>query len=68
MVAVALLVALFSPNVSQVFGYREYRRPADPDCFVQWRPNGAWAVFTALALSVSLLGMWQRLEFLYFQF
>ena len=68
MVAVAISVALFSPNVSEIFGYREYRRPADPDCFVQWRPNGAWAVFTALALSVSLLGMWQRLEFLYFQF
>jgi D-alanyl-lipoteichoic acid acyltransferase DltB (MBOAT superfamily) len=68
MVAVALSVALFLPNVSQIFGYREYRRPADPHVFVQWRPNGAWALFTALALSVSLLGMWQRLEFLYFQF
>jgi hypothetical protein len=25
-------------------------------------------MFTALALSISLFGMWQRLEFLYFQF
>ena len=35
---------------------------------VQWRPNAAWALLAALALSISLFGMWQRMEFLYFQF
>jgi alginate O-acetyltransferase complex protein AlgI len=27
-----------------------------------------WALVSALALAISLFGMWQRLEFLYFQF
>jgi len=35
---------------------------------LRWRPNWAWAMVSALALSISLFGMWQRLEFLYFQF
>ena len=61
-------IALFLPNVPQIFAYREYRRPPEPGALVRWRPNAAWALFTALALSSSLFGMWQRLEFLYFQF
>jgi alginate O-acetyltransferase complex protein AlgI len=67
-VALALVIALFLPNVPQIFGYREYRRSPERGSFVRWRPNAAWALFTALALSSSLFGMWQRLEFLYFQF
>ena len=67
-VALALAIALFLPNVPQIFAYREYRRPPEPGALVRWRPNAAWALFTALALSSSLFGMWQRLEFLYFQF
>ncbi|MGA8900808.1 MBOAT family O-acyltransferase [Bradyrhizobium sp.] len=67
-VALALGIALLSPNVPQIFGYREYRRAPEPGAFVRWRPDAAWALFTALALSSSLFGMWQRLEFLYFQF
>jgi hypothetical protein len=67
-VALALVIALFLPNVPQIFGYREYRRSPERGSFVRWRPNTAWALFTALALSSSLFGMWQRLEFLYFQF
>jgi hypothetical protein len=67
-VALAFAIALFLPNVSQIFGYREYRRSPEKYRFVRWRPNAAWALFTALALSSSLFGMWQRLEFLYFQF
>jgi D-alanyl-lipoteichoic acid acyltransferase DltB (MBOAT superfamily) len=67
-IALALLIALFLPNVPQIFGYREYRHSPEQSAFVRWRPNAAWALFTALALSSSLFGMWQRLEFLYFQF
>ncbi len=68
MVALAFAIALFLPNVSQIFGYHEYRRAPEQYAFVRWHPNAAWALFTALALSSSLFGMWQRLEFLYFQF
>jgi hypothetical protein len=67
-VAAALIVALSLPNVPQIFGYREYRRAPEHGVLVQWRPNAAWALLAALALSISLFGMWQRMEFLYFQF
>ena len=67
-VAAALAIALFLPNVPQLFGYREYRRAPEPRSWLRWRPDGAWALVTALAVAISLFGMWQRLEFLYFQF
>src|ERR1700688_1791728 len=67
-VAVALAIALFLPNVPQIFGYREYRRAPEKASLLRWRPNAAWALVSALALAISLFGMWQRLEFLYFQF
>src|ERR1700722_1584761 len=67
-VALALAVALFLPNVPQLFGYREYRHAPEPATWLRWRPNAAWALVTALAVAISLFGMWQRLEFLYFQF
>jgi hypothetical protein len=67
-VALALAIALSLPNVPQLFRYREYRRAPERGASVRWRPNGAWAMFTALAFAISLFGMWQRLEFLYFQF
>src|SRR2546423_2244648 len=67
-VALALIIALALPNVPQLFGYREYRHAPEPASFTRWRPNAAWAVVTALAFAISLFGMWQRLEFLYFQF
>jgi D-alanyl-lipoteichoic acid acyltransferase DltB (MBOAT superfamily) len=66
--ALALAIALGLPNVPQLFRYREYRRAPEQGGFVRWRPDAAWALFTALALAISLFGMWQRLEFLYFQF
>jgi alginate O-acetyltransferase complex protein AlgI len=67
-VALALAVALSLPNVPQLFGYREYRRAPEKAGLLRWRPNAAWALVTALSLAISLFGMWQRLEFLYFQF
>ena len=67
-VALALLIAIGLPNVPQLFGYREYRRAPEPASLVRWRPNAAWALLSAFALAISLFGMWQRLEFLYFQF
>ena len=67
-VALVSAIALFAPNSIRLFGYREYRHSADKNPQVQWRPNLRWAIFTAMAFSSSLFGMWQRLEFLYFQF
>src|SRR6202048_1714691 len=67
-VALAMAIALALPNVPQLFGYREYRRAPEPAALLRWQPNGAWALLSALALVISLFGMWQRLEFLYFQF
>ena len=67
-VALSLAIALALPNVPQLFRYREYRRAPERCAFVRWRPNAAWALFAALAFAISLFGMWQRLEFLYFQF
>jgi D-alanyl-lipoteichoic acid acyltransferase DltB (MBOAT superfamily) len=67
-VALALLIALCLPNVPQIFGYREYRRAPEKVAWLRWRPNAAWALVSATAFAISLFGMWQRLEFLYFQF
>jgi D-alanyl-lipoteichoic acid acyltransferase DltB (MBOAT superfamily) len=67
-VALALAIALLLPNVPQLFGYREYRRAPERASWLRWRPNAAWALVTAIAFAISLFGMWQRLEFLYFQF
>jgi alginate O-acetyltransferase complex protein AlgI len=67
-VALALAIALGLPNVPQLFGYREYRHAPERASRLRWRPNAAWALVSALALAISLFGMWQRLEFLYFQF
>jgi hypothetical protein len=67
-VGVALVIALALPNVPQIFRYREYRHAPEPSAFLRWRPNGAWALLVAIAFAIALFGMWQRLEFLYFQF
>ena len=68
MVMFALALALGLPNVPQIFAYREYRRAPERSTWLRWRPNLAWSLLSALALAISLFGMWQRLEFLYFQF
>jgi len=56
------------PNVPQTFRYREYRRAPESRSFLIWQPTLGWALLCAVALAVSLFGMWQRVEFLYFQF
>jgi|SRR5271165_4108960 len=67
-VAAALTIALVLPNVPELFRYREYRRAPERRGFLRWRPTPGWALLCAIALAVSLFGMWQRVEFLYFQF
>jgi hypothetical protein len=67
-VTLALAVALLLPNVPQLFRYREYRRAPESSAWPQWRPSPGWALLSAIAFAISLFGMWQRLEFLYFQF
>lgn len=65
---IALVIAVALPNVPQIFGYREYRRAPESAAFIRWRPNALWALIIAVAFTIALFGMWQRLEFLYFQF
>src|SRR5258708_4930796 len=67
-VALALAIALCLPNVPPLFGYREYRRAPEKPALLRWRPKGSWALVLAPPFAISLFGMWQRLEFLYFQF
>jgi len=70
MIAAGLLIVLMLPNVPQIFGYHEVRRApeANARARLRWRPNAEWALIIAAAFTVCLFGMWQRLEFLYFQF
>jgi alginate O-acetyltransferase complex protein AlgI len=67
-VMLGLAAALFLPNVPQIFHYREYRRAPESSTWLRWRPSLGWAMLSATAFAISLFGMWQRLEFLYFQF
>lgn len=67
-VIVALAIALLLPNVPQIFRYREYRRAPDSTSLVRWKPTLIWSVAVGVAFAVALFGMWQRMEFLYFQF
>lgn len=66
--ALALVCALALPNVPQIFRYREYRRALEQGSPIRWKPDAIWAMVVALAFAISLFGMWQRMEFLYFQF
>jgi hypothetical protein len=67
-VLVAALCALILPNVPQIFRYREYRRAPERGSPVRWKPNAIWSIVVALTFATALFGMWQRMEFLYFQF
>jgi alginate O-acetyltransferase complex protein AlgI len=68
LVAVTLLITVALPNVPRIFSYREYRRAPEPRAALSWQPTVVWALALALAFVLALFGMWQRLEFLYFQF
>ena len=67
-IAAGLAVALVLPSVPETFRYREYRRAPESRGFLYWRPTFGWALLCAVAFAISLFGMWQRVEFLYFQF
>jgi alginate O-acetyltransferase complex protein AlgI len=68
-VALGLAITITLPSTMDVFRYREYRSPPQAERRQwQWRPTGWWALGVATALSLSIFGMWQHLEFLYFQF
>jgi hypothetical protein len=68
-VGLGLAITITLPSTMDLFRYREYRSPplAKRGRW-QWRPTGWWALGVATALSLSIFGMWQHLEFLYFQF
>lgn len=67
-VGLAFMIALGLPNVPQIFRYREYRGSPEKTALVRWQPNAIWAAVVAVTFAISLFGMWQRMEFLYFQF
>jgi alginate O-acetyltransferase complex protein AlgI len=68
-VGLGLAITMILPSTMDVFRYREYRNPPQGRRRRwQWRPTGWWALGVATALSLSMFGMWQHLEFLYFQF
>jgi D-alanyl-lipoteichoic acid acyltransferase DltB (MBOAT superfamily) len=64
----ALLAALALPNVIEIVRYREFRRAPDARYWLRWRPNAASATAIAVMAALAMFGMWQRIEFLYFQF
>jgi len=71
-IAALLLIAWLAPNTRQLMeraeaiieDRRAERRPAP----LTWRPSPTWAMFTAVLLTASFLGMARVSEFLYFQF
>jgi len=68
-VGLGLGIAILLPNTAQLYRYREYRRGPDPNSLrLRWRPTLAWSAAVAGAFTFAVVGMWQRLEFLYFQF
>jgi hypothetical protein len=68
-VGLGLAITIALPSTMDVFRYRGYRHPPQVRRHRwQWRLTGSRARGVATALSLSIFGMWQRLEFLYFQF
>lgn len=59
----ATALAIFLPNVPQVFRYREYRRKPEELSSICWRPNLVWALLSALAFVVSLFACGSASDF-----
>ena len=67
-VALALAMALGLPNVPATLRLSRIPPRAGTNRPAAMAAERGWALLSALALAISLFGMWQRLEFLYFQF
>ncbi len=67
-VALSLATVLLLPNVPEIFRYREYRRAPEAGSPISWKPSAVWSIVVAVTFAIALFGMWQRMEFLYFQF
>jgi D-alanyl-lipoteichoic acid acyltransferase DltB (MBOAT superfamily) len=66
---VGMAMVLLLPNTAELFRYHEYARaPDEAPGRLRWRPTLVWATAVAAELTVCIFGMWQSLEFLYFQF
>jgi len=53
---------LLLPNCQELFDHSENR------VHVNWKPNNIWVAATTIMLIVSVLGLGQVNEFIYFQF
>jgi len=67
----AMALALFAPNLQQLMGLSFaglalYRDPATTR--LKWRPNAAWGIAAGLLFVISLFGISQVSEFIYFNF
>lgn len=76
-IAALFLIACLAPNTQEIMARVAAALPgaaaaatagARLAARLSWRPNGAWAVGTGLALTVCILSLSQVSEFLYFQF
>jgi hypothetical protein len=71
-----ILIVWFAPNISEImtsFYKSENLRIAQhslasEDRWYHWYPNTWWAAFTAILFIMSLLGLTQSEQFIYFQF
>jgi hypothetical protein len=76
LVILASVVALFLPNVAQIFQRHEPVLYERPDSFerpldgtkISWKLSIFWAIFTAMLFVLGVMTLSQVSEFLYFQF
>ena len=76
LVILAGVVALFLPNVAQIFQRHEPVLYERPDSFerslystkISWKLSIFWAIFTAMLFVLGVMTLSQVSEFLYFQF
>lgn len=63
-----MAVVLFLPNTHEVMGRRSAQGAVRARGLLSWKPGTAWALFTAVLLSLCLLNLHRVSPFLYFQF